>query len=424
MKRRQKSNFVDDVKFVQPGRRSRTSKVDLLNGEGIGEDLGLVQESFNAIGLFAPKDPVTLDPGGPSIPVLPQSPITVGPDTSDTASPINTPVIQSISLNPIVDAGPDQQITLPTSTTTLQGNVQGKIATYKTWSFINGPSGASPQISNPGSLQTDVSGLTIAGDYTFQLYAINTGISGPQTPNQFNNSADTVIITVLPNPVSQPPLPPPTTTPPTSTTPDMPPPADDATIDGWDCSTLNTYLNVYNQTLSDPTISQQTRNSYENALLRINNRINTICTPSTIPHIEVPESAPPLPTTSDIDAMNCDQLNSLKTALVTNEATYRTDATTLQNYINTVNYVDLQFTQKCKNTTPTAPTVEIYAPGTTPYATGVKSTGGAGGGGGSSSGSTPQSAQNYKHWWWIGVVVVVGALILFKPGTKIGVPSK
>lgn len=427
MKRRQKNNFVDDVKVAQPLRHSRTSKVDMINGDGVGEDLGLVQgTTLNAIGskFYAPMEPEPLEPGGPAptTPTLPTAPTPTFPGG-------NTP----FAIPPVVDAGADQQIMLPTSNATLQGSAQGtgSIGLHKEWSYVGGPNGASPQIANPNSEQTEVSNLTVPGNYTFKLYAIYYGIGGPQKPTQLNNASDTVVITVLPSATYEPPLPPPIQQPPSS----EPVPADNTTIGGWDCTQLNKYLNIYNQFLSDPTLTQQTRIKYESALLFINNRINTICTPSTTPSLDVPSEptseppAAPLPTIADINSMNCDQLNGLKTALVVNESAYRTDATTLQNYINTVNYVDLQFTQKCKNTTPTAPTVEIYAPGTTPYSTGVKATGSAGigglGGGGSSSiGATPAQQQNYKRWWWIGVVVVVGALILFKPGTKIGVPSK
>lgn len=423
MKKRIKTNFVDDIKVAQPLRHSRTSEVDLINGGGVGEDLGLVQgATLNALGptFFTPTRDPELQPAGPSLPTSPSLPSSPTPTTSE-------PVIAT---NDKVNAGSDQQITLPTTTTTLRGETFGTIPMQNTWSVVSAPSGASPQIVSAGSLQTDVTGLTVPGDYVFQLYATyynQIRLMGDATPTSYNNKIDTVTVTVLPQQSTGPSTPAPSN--------EMPVPADNSTIDTWNCNQLNTYMNVYNQVLSDPTLTQSTRVSYENALLHINNRINTVCNPSTTPAIDVPseptsETVPQLPTIGDIDAMNCDQLNGLKTALVINESAYRTDPTTLQNYINTVNYVDLQFTKKCKNTTPTAPTVEIYAPGTTPYSTGVKSTGGsaggAGGGGGSSSGKSnaQPSAQNYKTWWWIGVVVVVGALILFKPGTKVGVPSK
>lgn len=439
MKKRQKTNFVDDVKVAQPLRHSRTSEVDLINGTGVGEDLGLVQgTTLNAIGpglkLFAPAKDPDLEPAGPTLPTSPISPISPTLPTEPTEPIIFAPITMPTSIVPQVDAGPPITITLPATSTNLEGSVSGTLITHRTWSLVSAPNGASPQIGSPNALKTDVSNLTVPGEYVFQLYAIRSGITGlPQSPTQFNNGSDTVTVTVLPQQSTESPTTPPAVLPPTSS--EMPAPASNSTIDTWNCNQLNTYLDVYNQVLSDPTLTQSTRVSYENALLYINNRINTVCNPSITPTIDVPteptsETVPPLPTVTDINSMNCDQLNGLKTALVVNEAAYRTDPTTLQNYINTVNYVDLQFTQKCKNTTPTAPTVEIYAPGTTPYSTGVKTTGaagigGLGGGGGSSSKAAGQpKGQNYKTWWWIGVIVVVGALVLFKPGTKVGVPAK
>ena len=419
MKKRRTTNFVDDIKIARPVRRSRTSQVDLLNGQGVGEHLGLVQESLNALGTDSPQfDNPTSGGGG-----------------SNPAPTTNTTTTSSGGISaPVVNAGPDQQITLPSSTATLTGSVSGSFSHTNTWSVVSAPAGATPTIANTSSEQTDVSNLTVPGTYTFQLFSMNKSLGGlgnslSSNPTSLNSASDTVTITVLPAPTppiistpETPATPPPPPTQPQAPVSQMPDPADSATINGWGCDDLNKYLNIYNQVLSDPTLSQSIRTNYENALLQITNRINTVCVPSTVPHIDVPESAPPLPSLADIDAMDCNQLNSLKASLVTNEATYRSDASSLQNYINTVNYVNLQFTQKCKSPTPTAPTVEIYAPGTMPYSNGIRtsSVGSSGSGGGGSSSTNQPPSQNYKTWWWIGLIVVGAALLLYKPGTKIG----
>jgi hypothetical protein len=79
---------------------------------------------------------------------------------------------------PTADAGPNQNITLPTSTTTLSGNgtdPDGTIVSY-TWVQISGP--ASSSIANAAAATTDLSGL-VQGVYQFQLQVTdNSGATG------------------------------------------------------------------------------------------------------------------------------------------------------------------------------------------------------------------------------------------------------
>jgi len=76
---------------------------------------------------------------------------------------------------PVVNAGPDQTITLPTSSTNLSGSVSDDGspnppgATTKTWTRVSGPTSVTfGDASNP---VTTVSGLTSAGDYVLRLTA-------------------------------------------------------------------------------------------------------------------------------------------------------------------------------------------------------------------------------------------------------------
>jgi gliding motility-associated-like protein len=103
---------------------------------------------------------------------------------------------QPVNLPPVVEAGNNQQITLPTNQITLSGTAtdpEGNAMTYA-WSQINGSSVAS--INASGSLQTLVSNL-VEGIYVFRLTA---------TDNQNVSSFDEVSITVHPIPFNLPPI--------------------------------------------------------------------------------------------------------------------------------------------------------------------------------------------------------------------------
>ena len=94
--------------------------------------------------------------------------------------------------SPIVHAGFDQSVTLPSSSVTLNGSAtdaDGSIVSY-TWSQQSGPSAAT--ILSPASATTVVSGL-VEGSYTFKLIA---------TDNNGNTGSATVIVTVTQSNVS------------------------------------------------------------------------------------------------------------------------------------------------------------------------------------------------------------------------------
>jgi len=104
-----------------------------------------------------------------------------------TVNPANQP--------PVVSAGSNQTITLPTSTVTLTGtatDASGTISSYL-WTQVSGPNTSS--ITNATSVTTTVTGL-IAGTYVFQLQA---------TDNNNLSGTGTVTITVNPT-ASEPPV--------------------------------------------------------------------------------------------------------------------------------------------------------------------------------------------------------------------------
>ena len=82
---------------------------------------------------------------------------------------------------PVADAGPSRVITLPVTTTTLNGtgsSQNGRIVGYL-WSLISGPN--VPLIHSPSSPNTNISGL-IAGTYYFQFMVIDSlGYTGVDT---------------------------------------------------------------------------------------------------------------------------------------------------------------------------------------------------------------------------------------------------
>jgi len=87
---------------------------------------------------------------------------------------------EEVNQPPLVNAGNDQVITLPTDSTTLNGAVtddglpSGSTVTT-TWTQISGPTSAT--ISNPSNLTTDVT-LPAEGSYTFRLTASDTELTG------------------------------------------------------------------------------------------------------------------------------------------------------------------------------------------------------------------------------------------------------
>ena len=94
--------------------------------------------------------------------------------------------------NPVVDAGQNQSIYLPTTSTSVTGSVtlECTATSYtSTWSVLSKPNGSNPVIASPSSLTTSITGLSVAGTYSFQLSATdNTGL----------NTQDNLTVTILP----------------------------------------------------------------------------------------------------------------------------------------------------------------------------------------------------------------------------------
>ncbi len=90
----------------------------------------------------------------------------------------------------VVKAGNDIAVTLPTSTTTLDGSgttsTHGGIVTSYSWTLISSPQGSSPQIVSPTTAITNVNNL-VEGRYSFRLTA---------TDNAPNTKSDTVNVVV------------------------------------------------------------------------------------------------------------------------------------------------------------------------------------------------------------------------------------
>ncbi|WP_415669115.1 PKD domain-containing protein, partial [Zobellia roscoffensis] len=114
---------------------------------------------------------------------------------NDDSATVTVTIAPQANVAPVADAGPDQAITLPASSVTLDGSgssdtAPGTIASYA-WTQVSGPTTAT--IAAPGSVSTSVTGLT-EGSYTFRLTVTDDG-----TPSL--SDTDDIVITVgaLPN---------------------------------------------------------------------------------------------------------------------------------------------------------------------------------------------------------------------------------
>ena len=117
--------------------------------------------------------------------------------TDNNATPASDDIVITVNQPPVANAGPDQIITLPVNSVTLNGSAtdaDGTIATH-TWSFVSGP--VTPTIVSAGNYSTNVTGLTASGTYTFRLSV---------TDNNAAPASDDIIVTVNPAGANQPPV--------------------------------------------------------------------------------------------------------------------------------------------------------------------------------------------------------------------------
>lgn len=87
--------------------------------------------------------------------------VTVHPD-------LKPPVISAVQAWPAALVQPAASSTLTVSTSDPQGG-----AVTHWWSVLAAPAGAKPLFTRPGSAKTDVAGLELPGQYTFEVAAIN-----------------------------------------------------------------------------------------------------------------------------------------------------------------------------------------------------------------------------------------------------------
>ncbi len=108
---------------------------------------------------------------------------------------IITVLPEPVNIPPIVNAGNNRVITLPTNSLTLNGTASDSDGTVAStlWAQVSGPNAAG--ISSPNNLSSLVNNL-IEGNYTFRLTA---------TDNDGESVSDNVTVTVQPEPPNNPP---------------------------------------------------------------------------------------------------------------------------------------------------------------------------------------------------------------------------
>lgn len=97
--------------------------------------------------------------------------LTITDDKQATASArVTVQVLPGVNVSPVANAGNNVTIVLPASTSTLDGSASkdpdGNITKYQ-WTEISGP--ATAAIISNTSAKTNISGLSVAGDYIFEL---------------------------------------------------------------------------------------------------------------------------------------------------------------------------------------------------------------------------------------------------------------
>ncbi len=94
--------------------------------------------------------------------------------------PCSGPLVSQVTITvnlsaPVVaNAGPDQNVTLPTSSASLSGSASTGTITSYAWTFISGPT--TPTITTPATVGTTVTGMTVQGAYIYQL-SLNSGVA-------------------------------------------------------------------------------------------------------------------------------------------------------------------------------------------------------------------------------------------------------
>lgn len=114
--------------------------------------------------------------------------LTVTDNSGDSAVDFMQVIVSAANIVPSANAGSDQTITLPTSSTTLTGSgsdQDGTISSYS-WVKLSGPTGGT--IASPSSASTAINSL-VQGTYVFQLTV---------TDNAAATGSDLVQITVVP----------------------------------------------------------------------------------------------------------------------------------------------------------------------------------------------------------------------------------
>lgn len=99
-------------------------------------------------------------------------------------------VVNPANIPPTANAGTDQAIQLPTSSTTLTGSgndPDGSIVGFL-WTFISGP--ITPVITSPTTATTGITGMSVAGTYVFNLRVTdNQGLTGDDQINVIVSSS-------------------------------------------------------------------------------------------------------------------------------------------------------------------------------------------------------------------------------------------
>lgn len=100
----------------------------------------------------------------------------------NTSAPVNLP--------PVVNAGGNKNITLPTSSLTQSGSATDPDGTIASYAWTQGSNPTTATIASPTSAVTVISGMTVAGTYSFTFTATdNLGATGSQTITIIVNTA-------------------------------------------------------------------------------------------------------------------------------------------------------------------------------------------------------------------------------------------